>query len=281
MARIGYIFPQYGNFDYTERAIKSFFQHTPDGYCILVDDCSPYWDGVKTQDRFAQLLSLFPSWPTKVSGSRGMFIHRHSRNLGLTACWNYGLEVARDQGLDYCVCGNNDLLFSPDWYKPLLGVLWNYQLVGPVSNAPGVSAKGLQDVVKYMPEYQLSDDSQEIAHVADVLRSTYTQAGAYETVESPVNGFCLLAKTETWWEGKFDDDHVFCPRNDFYSKGDLAGKPNPTPLMTLNEDELQIRWRAKGWHSAIVPSSFVFHYRAVTRGMRHVHGQWMRFGAKP
>ena len=36
--------------------------------------------------------------------------------------------------------------------------------------------------------------------------------------------------------------------------------------MTLQEYELQGRWHAAGLRSGVVLSSFVFHYRAVSRG---------------
>ena len=60
----------------------------------------------------------------------------------------------------------------------------------------------------------------------------------------------------------YDAEHVFKPRNDVNSRG----HKNPTPLMTLQEYELQGRWHAAGLRSGVVLSSFVFHYRAVSRG---------------
>jgi len=87
-----------------------------------------------------------------------------------------------------------------------------------------------------------------------------------------VNGFFQIAKMQTWVDGKYDADHFYCPRNDFTSRG----HKNPTPLMTLNEDELMGRWAKKGWKFAVIPSSFIFHYRAVTRGKRYTAGKWFR-----
>jgi hypothetical protein len=40
--------------------------------------------------------------------------------------------------------------------------------------------------------------------------------------EHPINGFCMLAKTQTWWANAYDAEanQVFCPRNDFNSKSE-------------------------------------------------------------
>jgi len=40
---------------------------------------------------------------------------------------------------------------------------------------------------------------------------------------------------------------------------------NPKDKMTRNEDELMGRWKKLGITSAVACSSFVFHYRGVTR----------------
>ena len=75
-----------------------------------------------------------------------------------------------------------------------------------------------------------------------------------------INGFFMLAKTTRWWEGKFNEQHVF----------------DPSKIMTGNEDELQRRWHKQQFRTGFVPSSFVFHYRAVSRGDRYKHKGWLR-----
>lgn len=261
--RIGFICPSYNNFDYALRTIQSFFKHTPGGYCIFLDDCSPYWTP-EWQSKFASAL------PTP-RGDQGMYILRFATWGGLTRSWNYGLKIALEQQLDFCVAGNNDILFTEGWQDGLLASLAHgYRLVGPVSNAAGVSSDGKADVWRYLSEYHLTDDPAYLNAVAQELRSKF--AGV--VVDTKINGFFMMAKTADWWDGAYNyaDGHVFCPRNDFTSKG----KPNATPLMTLNEDELQGRWMAKGWKTAVVPSSFIFHYRAVSRGPRYCKGRWYR-----
>ncbi len=260
-SRIGFICPTYKHDDYTARAITSFFKYTPDGYCILVDDTSPYWTH-STQATFAGLLP-------QPRGDQGMAIHRFQEWGGLTRSWNKGLEIARQQGLEYAIAGNNDILFNEKWYEGLCATLdAGYALTGPVSNAPGITGRGIQEVWRYLPGYELNDDPAYLNQVSEQLRQHYVG----NVVEGSINGFFLMAKTATWWEGCYDSQHVFCPYNEFNSKG----VRNPTPLMTLNEDELQARWRKLGWHSAVSVSSFIFHYRAVTRGRRYCRGRWMR-----
>ena len=70
----------------------------------------------------------------------------------------------------------------------------------------------------------------------------------------------MLARTDVWWKGKFDKQYVFDPRKK------MAG----------NEDELQKRWKRIGQRSGFVPSSFIFHYRSVTRGERYKDRGWHR-----
>jgi len=59
-----------------------------------------------------------------------------------------------------------------------------------------------------------------------------------------------VARTKTWFEGAFDSKHVF----------------DPSHPMTENELELQIRWGFAGRKTAVAASSFVFHYRSISRG---------------
>jgi len=66
-----------------------------------------------------------------------------------------------------------------------------------------------------------------------------------------INGFCMAAKTETWWLGAHTKEFVFDSGRKF--------------KLTKNEDELQGRWEKKGIAVGIVPGSFVFHYRGVSR----------------
>jgi glycosyltransferase involved in cell wall biosynthesis len=262
MVRIGFICPTHKEADlheYTSSALRTFFETTAAGVAIVVDDASPKWKtiheshlkGLATYKGQECVVFRFPEWG------------------GLTRSWNQGLRIARDIGCDYVICGNNDILFPAFWYQGLLRTLCDgYSLVGPVSNAPGVTAKKKQEVHRYFPDYTPDDSTSYINNVQKHLLDNYLG----DVINMPINGFFQMAHLNTWWEGRYDKRNVYRPRNDRTSKG----HKNLTPLMTLNEDELQGRWRRRGLRSGVVPSSFIFHYRAVTRGKRYRKGMWAR-----
>ncbi len=259
------IVPTYGHFDYAARCVRSALDAEPDAFCLVVDDASPDWGtaGEGMMRRFAS------DYPDRVVAAA------FAANGGLTRSWNHGLAAARACGADRGVCGNSDLLFTRNSLHAMAAAIETDQadLVGPVSNAPGKTCPDVQAVSAYLSDYEPSDAPGDLANTASRLHRSH--AGACLVVPA-VNGFCMMAKVGTWWRGAYDDDHVFRPRNDFTSKG----QRNPTPLMTLNEDELQGRWRKMGLRSGVVPASFVFHFRAVTRGDRYKAGQWFRTADK-
>lgn len=246
--KIAVIVPMYNKFAYARRACLSFFKYTEsDGIAIVVDDASPYY---KKQN--------WGSWYKGLPEDRIVFKH-FPHNAGLTRGWNWGLKMAQSLGAEFAVCGNSDILFTPHWEHGLLHNLKaGYQLVGPVTNAPGPTNGGRQRVANYYPNYQVTDDPEYLARVADYLYKNFPLSTIHGN--APVNGFFMMAATQTWWDGKFDQEHVF----------------NPAKKMTGNEDELQRRWRSRGWKAGFVPSSFIFHYRAVSRGDAFKHRGWYR-----
>jgi hypothetical protein len=262
MTRIGFICPTHREselHEYTAAALRSFFQTTSGGVAIVVDDASPKWETIHE----SHLKGL-----AEYKGQE-CFVYRFDEWGGLTRSWNQGLRLARDFGCDYVICGNNDIVFPELWYQGLLHAIENgYSLVGPVSNAPGVTAKHRQEVWKYYPDYEVNDSSNYLNRVQSFLLEKHLGA----VLDCPINGFFQMATLDTWWKGRYDDNNVYRPRNDKSSRGHR----NKTPLMTLNEDELQGRWRKLGYRTGVVPSSFIFHYRAVTRGDKFLKGKWHR-----
>lgn len=260
-----FICPTYGAFDYAKLAIQSFLRSIPTGTVIVADDASPDW-----AEHMAELAPL---------GENRVAMVRWDTWGGLTRSWNAGLRIAKSQGAEYTICGNSDLLFPLGWEKAIEKALAHeeWSLVGPVSNAPGVSNK-VADVSMYDLEYRHAqqvglESLPRFDEVSSRLQERYLEL----VVEAPINGFCMVAKTATWWSGAFSQTDVFNPVNAVNSKGRM----NPTPLMTLNEDALQHRWHAMGRHTGVCPGSFVFHYRAATRGDRHKVGQWARLPNNP
>lgn len=262
MVKIGFICPTHNESElhaYTASALTSFFETTAGGIAIVVDDASKGWTSEYTQ-RLKELA---------VHEGQSCEVFRYADWGGLTRSWNKGLSIAKSLGCDYVICGNNDVLFPSMWYQGLLHALESgYALVGPLSNAPGVTAKKKQEIQNYFPNYEATDDRAYLDKVQAFLLEQFLG----HVLDSPVNGFFQMAKMKTWLQGAYSDHLVYKPRNDVTSKG----YRNPTPLMTLNEDELQGRWRSLGLKSGVVPSSFIFHYRAVTRGGRYRKGLWFR-----
>ena len=259
---IGFICPTYrakALHDYTETALRSFFATTPGGTAIVVDDGTPGWD-TKYEAKLGNI----------ADECLGKLHHYHfPKKLGLTRSWNKGLSIADMLDLDYAIAGNNDVIFTKGWHQGMLHALDSgYAMVGPLSNAPGITAKGKQEVVKYFPKYKVIDDLAYLDLVAEDLHKNHLG----KVVESEVNGFFQMCSMSSWRANKYAPNEYYKAVNKFTSKG----RTNLTPHMTLNEDEYQGRLRAKKKKMAIVLSSFIFHYRAVTRGDKYKRGQWYR-----
>lgn len=259
------VIPVRGAFDYAAATARSFVTHTPAAFALLLDDASPGLDHGMAPSPVKEFLGEYQHCSAWIG-----FAHHG----GPIRSWNHGLLLCRDVlKPTYVCCANSDLLFTPGWFEPVRRQLdcGRLDLVGPLSNAPGPTARGLQDVTRYLPDYQLTDDDSALRQVASRLRA-FCHGNGEAMVETPINGFCMTAATVTWWANAYDDEFVFCPRNDVNSKG----QQNATPLVTLHEDEFQRRLHQRGRKSGVALGSFVFHYRSVSRGDRHRQGLWYR-----
>lgn len=232
--QVAVIVPTYNHLNYARAAIQSLVDTTPNSRAILVDDASKEWHGQKWE-----------KWPLDI-----MIKHRFEKNGGLTRAWNEGLRIAKRIGAEFCVCANSDILFTSNWFASIAWALNNgADLAGPLTNAPG--HKPMQQIARYIKNYRVRDDRAYLDAIAQRVRSGL---GAKAFIPGSINGFCMVAKTSVWWANSFDSVNVF----------------NPAHKMTGNEDELQRRWSKRGKVLAIVPGSFVFHYRGVSRkGGRH------------
>jgi glycosyltransferase involved in cell wall biosynthesis len=247
MPKVFLVVPSYGHYDYVYETVRSAFECTPDISVCIFDDATP--------PELAPSPESWDNW-NQFDHTRTGFV-TFDKNGGLTRSWNAGLQLARQGKFDYAICGNSDLIFSPGWWEPIQKALDDgWALAGPVSNAAGTTIGCRQGILNYLPDYKVSDQTKDIEETSARLKAKG------DPINSPLNGFCLCAKTATWWDNAFDADHVF----------------DPQYKMTLNEDRLQKRWRAKGLKFCVVPTSFVLHYRSVTRGTRYVQGQWLRKG---
>ena len=159
----------------------------------------------------------------------------------MTRSWNWGIRRAIDMGARYVIAGNSDILFCEGWYRGLVEALESgHALAGPISNAPGPTSRGKASITAYYPGFRLVDDLNYLNYVSGVLCRAYL---GYH-VEASINGFFQMARADVWWAGRYDDDHVYQPRN----------------LMTGSEDELQARWARRAGR----PSSAPRHSSSIT-----------------
>jgi glycosyltransferase involved in cell wall biosynthesis len=241
--RLAVVVPTYGHLGFARAALHSLATHTKDFKAILVDDASPEW-----------ATESWSSWPLE-----HLHRHRFPKQGGLTRSWNYGLAWARDSGAEFTVVTNSDVLFTPGWFDSLAWALGHgADLAGPLTNAPGHKPK--QQIKSFFADYKVTDDREYLARIA---ARCHTKLGNKAFIKASINGFCMAARTATWWANAFNPTSVFNPK--FKTVG--------------NEDELQKRWAKRGKVLAIVPGSFVFHYRGVSRkgGLLGREGQgWFR-----
>jgi hypothetical protein len=245
---VGLVMPVYGQFDYANRSARSFLDAIPNSRVIWVDDCSP---GSAESD----WLSLWDRYGERFE------VNRRDVNAGVTAAWEIGLRRCRELGLTYAICGNSDIYCPEGFWRPLRDALDDgWDLVGPATNAPGSQNPVRQHVKTYFKDYVDQTDSREyLDYVGRWLRSNLS----FELIEEcGINGFFMAAKTERWFRDLRQDGLVF--------------NSHPRYAMTGSEDELEQVWRQNGARIGVVPRSFVFHYRSVTRGEKYRRGAGFR-----
>lgn len=265
------VVPVFNHFDYAAKVVVSALQRTTGVFeptVVVVDDASPdrrSFPGKEAWNCFQLCLRDM----RHLYGEDRVRLVLCEENFGLTHAWNVGLQTAREGGFDACCVTNSDVIFTKDWDAGVYYSLRKASLVGPVTNAPGNTHS--QYVGRYSIVYDKAkkDDAD---HINDVARELYA-AQHGRTLDVPsVNGFCMAAWTKTWWDNAHDADHVFKPRNDYY----VNGAKNPDPLNEAQEDEFQRRLTAAGGTVGVALDSYVYHYRAVSRGDQHRKGDWAR-----
>lgn len=238
-AKFAVIVPTYGEFPYVFKCLETLARYTSDYHCYVIDDHSPDWQPAYEEE----IRRLIPA--------DRLTFQRYPENRGLTAAWNHGLALARDGGHPCAALVNSDTLFSPGWLLRTARALEKADLVGPLTNAPSDSRH--QDIRKYVSRYRLDDSHDALAELSDLLERKYSGRISQGTI----NGYWMAAKTETWWANRFDDTHVFDPKN----------------RLTGNESEYEKRFKGK---IAAYHDTFIFHYRSVSRGLENVDAQYCK-----
>lgn len=224
------IIPTFNQFEYAKIAVDSLLANTANCLAILVDDGSPEWNH-----------AMWAKYPRK-----SFLQYRFPKNdKNLTRSWNKGVQLALENKCQVIVTGNSDLKFPPMWSKGVVEALEEgVGAVGPTTNAPGHRPK--QHIKHYFRNYKVDDSDEYISHVSSEIILNHFGKVDY----SLLNGFCMAALGSTWIAGAYSSG------GNFY---------NPRNKMVKNEDELIGRWRTMGFTTAVACSSFVFHYRGVTR----------------
>lgn len=280
--RILIVIPTYGAFDYALKAVRSAVENTRtlNPRVLVVDDATPGkldGPGHPQYDAFAELCraskdfcSSHPPLGPTFAPAPAVEFHEFKEHGGLTRSWNHGLAYANTHGFEFCCVANSDVIFAPNWDKGIFDALafQGLDLAGPVTNTPGNTQEQYVGRYSALYRYKYADDLKHIAAVQNELNQA--QWGRFKRTK--INGFCMVALTDKWRKHAYDAEHVFRPRNDFY----VNGQPNPNPLTEANEDEFQHRGAETGLKTGVALSSYVYHYRAVTRGDKHKKGDWYR-----
>ncbi len=224
------------HYDYLRAMMDSLRRTELAARCILVDDGSACWSETD-----------WSKWPPCLLASE-----HFEQSQGTTAAWNHGMAMALDTPAEYIVLANSDVLFTQGWWPPLRKGLEQFELLGPLTNAPGHCPR--QRIDKYLAGYQLTDDVDYLDTIAARLRIV----DCHCVPATKVNGFCMVAKAGTWRQHRYDAHNVF-------STAERCRD-------SRQEDEFQGRLRAAGGRIGICTESLVFHYRGVTRGHMGIRG---------
>lgn len=252
------IMPTYGHHDYARRALESLFAATSSKTtaALIVDDGSPDYDA------------------NYYRGLNGVLGHIHyTRNYGLTHALNAGLNFAYGTFIDYIACVNSDILFTKGWQNGLIAAANEYRFVGPLSNAPGVTSRGLQLASRWLQgDVPLTDDQKANDDIASSLWGKY--GGRAEPCN--LNGFFMFGKATSWCEYAHNyPTQTFPPVIEKMP----SGRRNPQPRMQGQEDWINHQVKKSGHRNGVALGSYIVHFRSVTRGdkfktegaFRHVH----------
>jgi len=218
-----------GRLKWLQGAVETFQKTLKDPLAIswsllVVDDATPNEIGIRDFCRERNIAFITKEKPR-----------------GLVHSWNLAYQYFMKNGYKYCILSNDDVRFPRRFSKGILTGLRKFDVVGPVSNDPGVS-KG-QKTGKFTTMQAKVENIDKVQH--DISHK-YHKADRFEKVGA-VNGFCF-AFSRSAKKFEFKEDLLFNPKYANY------------------EGEFDFCGRVHKRHgtAAICKVSYVYHYKRGT-----------------
>lgn len=180
---------------------------------------------------------------------RGIRFMTKPKPRGVTHSWNRAYEIFKESAYENCILSNHDVRFPKGFSTRLLQGLPEFDIVGPLTNRPG-----------FQPKQRLPKDLQEIATKTNIdmiqaeLEKRYGTE-PWEQIDYWI-GFCF-AFTHSIDRFRFSKDHLF----------------NPARVNVHNEGVLAQSIMEGGGRIAMCKTSYVFHWKGVSRKNSGPSGQ--------
>jgi GT2 family glycosyltransferase len=225
---INIIIPTYNQLDVFLNCLRSIERTTPNYFISWYDDGSETLTPEIVQEAY------------RITHGRTHF-EQWSHRGNITLAWNSGI----DPNAEYTAIVNSDIIFSNNWYEPLMHAAQTYALVGPMTNAPGsYEQQRIPNV------HAINDEPETINTIAAWCASQPT-----ETIPGRIGGFFLFGRTDAFIKHAYDNTRIF----------------NPSYPLLGNEDEYQTRVLAQGGTIGTCPNCYIFHYRSLSRQLKTVN----------
>lgn len=114
--RIAVIILNYNGFDDTRECIESVLVNKADLEIFLIDNASPDKSGERLHAAYPEIQ-----------------YYQTGENAGYAKGNNYGITKALEQGFEYCLILNNDVVVEPGFYKPMLNIIDKDKTIGAVT----------------------------------------------------------------------------------------------------------------------------------------------------
>ncbi len=174
---ISIVIPAFNQVDYTRLCIESLLPTLPEeSEIIIIDNAS--------SDGTAEYLGQHPR----------LRIISNRENLGCAKAWNQGLEAS---GFEWIVISNNDVIFSPQWLRGLLGFAREkgFDIVSPAFREGGYD----YDIETYSADF--------VSRMGGVFRSGVAQGICFMISRKVVDGIGMF--DENFMIGQFEDADFF------------------------------------------------------------------------